>query len=43
MIAQACVQAGGFWMSDDRMIAIFGALVMVFFIGLWIGESRAKG
>lgn len=38
----ACLQAGGFWVSDDRMIAIFGAMVLVFFLGLYIGEARRE-
>ena len=42
MIVETCKAAGGFWLSDDRLIAMFGAYVMVFFLGLWIGEAKKK-
>jgi hypothetical protein len=38
----AIIQAGGFWVSDDRCIALFGAIVLAFFLGLHIGENRKK-
>lgn len=36
--AQAAHTCGGVWISDDRMIAIFGAMVLFFFVGLNIGQ-----
>lgn len=36
--AQAAHTCGGFWISDDRAIAIFGACVLFFFIGLNVGQ-----
>jgi hypothetical protein len=36
------IEAGGFWLSDDRIIAMIGGYFLVFFLGLWIGESKKK-
>jgi hypothetical protein len=38
----AFLQAGGFWVSDDRCIAIFGAMFLCFFLGIEVGEKRKK-
>lgn len=42
MYMSAIVEAGGFFLSDDRIIAIIGGYFLVFFLGLWIGESRKR-
>jgi hypothetical protein len=39
MIA-AMIQAGGFWISDDRCIAIVGMIFLAFFLGMEVGKKR---
>jgi hypothetical protein len=36
------IEAGGFWLSDDKIIAVVGAIIMAYFLGLWVGEARKK-
>ncbi len=34
------ISAGGFWISDDRCIAILGVIFLAFFLGMEIGEKK---
>jgi hypothetical protein len=34
------LSAGGFWISDDRCIAIVGVVFLAFFLGKEVGEKR---
>jgi Kef-type K+ transport system membrane component KefB len=36
------LSTGGFWISDDRCIAILGVIFLAFFLGMEVGEKRSR-